>query len=257
MRSASPLRTLLRCGCPPRRTADTHLRHVNDRRVYGGAGQFYAPSTVTGLFAGSSQRALAPSLRRRSSTSAPTLTVPDGSLFQHRLFPNGAVRRSLLIPPPVRTQVRSPGAPSSRANRASSAPNTTKPASTVSGTSTPVESSITPVKAGPAKPPRLPTAAISAIPAAPAEPLRKAAGAPRRRGSLRGVGQGERDREHQQHRRLHVGGQPGAHRAPISAGTMTQGRRLGARLARRATTSIVAVDIPYGIAAKTPTSKSL
>ena len=54
---------------------------------------------------------------------------------------------------------------------------TSSTASTVSGISKPpVESSVMPVKAGPAKPPRLPIAATSAMPAAAAVPLRKAVG---------------------------------------------------------------------------------
>ena len=57
-------------------------------------------------------------------------------------------------------------------------------ASTVSGISKPpVESSAMPVKAGPTKPPRLPTAATSAMPAAAALPLRNAVGNAQKRGS--------------------------------------------------------------------------
>src|SRR5919108_111456 len=66
---------------------------------------------------------------------------------------------------------------SSRARRTSAAPSTSRIASTTNGVSKPpVESSITPVNAGPANPPRFPTAAINAIPAAAAVPVRNAVG---------------------------------------------------------------------------------
>jgi hypothetical protein len=60
----------------------------------------------------------------------------------------------------------------------------------------------------------------------------------------------------EQQRRLGLGGQP-VPSTSKSAGTIRQGRRLGARPARRPTISIVAVAIPNGIAARTPTSKPL
>jgi hypothetical protein len=182
MRSASPLRTLLRCGCPPRRTADTHLRHVNDRRVYGGAGQFYAPSTVTGLFAGSSQRALAPSLRRRSLYQrtnidrAGRIVIPTPAIseWSGSAFPaystasknSGSVTGGVLL----------------TGKQGQQRPEHDQPASTVSGTSNPcrILHHTDEGRAGEAA--QVAHGRISAIPAAPAEPLRKAVGSAQKTG---------------------------------------------------------------------------
>jgi hypothetical protein len=121
-------------------------------------------------------------LRRRPLPSASSLTVRSdrysntGSFRLERFGVAGSVRRQRELGFGHRDGLLAREEHQQR-------PKHQQRASTVSGTSNPpVESSITPVNAGPTKPLRLPTAAIRAMPAAAAVPLRKAVGSAQKTG---------------------------------------------------------------------------